>query len=497
MRIIALLCVTGLAFSSAARSEPIAEADLLRHIEILASDAFEGREPGTLGENRTVNYIATQWAKTGLRPAGADGSWYAPVQLVERVPERYRMTVAHGPGGRPATLPQEEIILRSRAPSFEQRDMPLVFAGYADSDPGLSVSGKLVLLPLAPLAKGEHIPDFRSRKRQLMRDGAVGVIMVLEKPDQWPRYRRFFARGATGLSVVEDHAAIEGMISPDQFRAIVRQSGRDDRQLLADRDAIAVIDLDLLASAGAETRVRSYLSHNVIGRIAGTEPESGALLFLGHWDHFGICRAEDPQDPDKDRICNGAVDNASGLSLLIETAKRLSATPHDRDIYFLATTAEEKGLLGARAFVESPPVALEKLVVAFNADTIALSANATRIAVLGLGESGLDADIEIVAGQEGREIDRSGISDPYVRRQDGYVFLERDIPAYLITSAFTDQERLDAFINGPYHDVSDEVNDDLLLTGAAADANFHVALGRYFASAATYPGKATSGEADN
>jgi hypothetical protein len=117
--------------------------------------------------------------------------------------------------------------------------------------------------------------------------------------------------------------------------------------------------------------------------------------------------------------------------------------------------------------------------------------------VVGRAETGLDRDIGIVAAQEGREIDRSGKADAYVKRQDGYVFLELGVPAFMISSAFADEERLKAFIDGPYHDVSDEVNGALELTGAAADANFHVALGRYFASTARYPGIATSGEADN
>jgi len=220
-------------------------------------------------------------------------------------------------------------------------------------------------------------------------------------------------------------------------------------------------------------------------------------LFMGHWDHFGICRIEDPLEPGKDRICNGAVDNASGISLLIETARRLSGEGQDRDIYFLATTAEEKGLLGARAFTDNPPVALEKFIAVFNADTIALSDNGQEIAVVGPGDAGLGRDIGIVAAEEGREIDRSGKADAYIKRQDGYVFLELGILAFMISSAFADEERLKAFIDGPYHDVSDEVNDTLELTGAAADANFHVALGRYFASTARYPGIATSGAADN
>jgi len=497
MRFLAFLLFPGLILSEDARSEPIVEADLLRHIEILASDAFEGREPGTVGENKTVNYIATQWVRAGLRPAAENRTWYAPVTLVERTPESYRIELAN-PAGRKTLPPQDEIVLRSAAPSFSESRLPVVFAGFAASTShSLPVAGKLVLLPLAPLAGSDGIIDYRTRKRQLVQDGAIGVITIIGKQDEWPRYRRSFLRRATSLSDFEDHAALEGMIGFDQFRALVRQSGRDAWQLLADRDAISLVDLAVVADASAETRVRTYLSHNVIGRIPGTSPENGAVLFMGHWDHFGICRIEDPQDPGKDRICNGAVDNASGISLLIETAKRLSAMDHDRDIYFLATTAEEKGLLGARAFVESPATELDNFVAVFNADTIALSDDSRRIAVVGIGRGGLDAEISAVAVQEGRDIDRSGRADAYVKRQDGYVFLERGIPAYMITSAFADEERLNAFINDPYHDVGDEVNDRLLLTGAAADANFHVALGRYFASTATYPGKATSGEPDN
>ena len=133
----------------------------------------------------------------------------------------------------------------------------------------------------------------------------------------------------------------------------------------------------------------------------------------------------------------------------------------------------------------------------FNADTVALSGSGQEIAVVGMGRSSLDSDIALIAEEEGRDIDQSGKGDAYVKRQDGYVFLERGVPAYMITSAFADGESLQAFLDGAYHDVTDEANDSLVLTGAAADANFHVALGNYFSSTTTYPGIATSGSADN
>ncbi|ATW05140.1 hypothetical protein CHN51_17625 [Sphingorhabdus sp. YGSMI21] len=500
MRFVALLIVSGLIFTVAARAEPTSEADLLRHIEILASDAFEGRKPGTAGENKTVNYIASQWSAAGLQAAGEQGSWYTPVALAERTPESYRIFVIDNNRGNTVRLPQDEIILRGRDASFRQLNMPLVLAGYADGGSGgadVPVAGKLVFLPRNPPEDETGLPDYRDRKLQLIRNGAVGVITIIEDEGLWPRYFRAFQRGATALADPENHAGLEGAISYDQFRKLLRPSGRDAERLLLESGGFAAIALGMTADAVVETSVRDYVSHNVIGKIPGSDPQSGALLFLGHWDHFGICRSEDPDDPERDRICNGAVDNASGISLLIETARRLVADRPERDIYFLATTAEEKGLLGARAFVQAPPVALDNFVAVFNADTVALSDKRKQIAVVGLGETILDGDIEIVAAQEGREIDRSGKADAYLRRQDGYVFLERDIPAYMITSAFADEDRLTAFINGPYHDVSDEVNDSLLLAGAAADADFHVALGRYFGSTATYPGKATSGGADN
>ncbi len=500
MRFVAVLLLSAIFSAGSAGAQPIGEADLLRHIEILASDRFEGREPGTTGENKTVNYIAGQWSAAGLEPAGDEGSWYAPVSLVERTPEIYRLQVADSRSRQFVRVAQDEIILRSRDASFRKLDMPMVFAGYAGPDSGqgsVSIAGKLVFLPRNPPESAEELPDYRDRKLQLIREGAIGVIGIVADEWLWPRYRRSFERGTTMLAGPEQHAAVEGLMRYDQFRKLLLRSGRDAEKLLLTSGGIDLIDLDLQANAAVDTALRSYLSHNVIGKIAGSNPARGAILYLGHWDHFGICRTEDPKELERDRICNGAVDNASGISLLIETAARLSAQRPDRDIYFLATTAEEKGLLGARAFVQDPPVALDKFVAAFNADSVALSDNRKRIAVIGLGENELDRDIEIVAAQEGREIDRSGKADVYLKRQDGYVFLERGIPAYMITSAFADDERVTAFINGPYHDVSDEVNDSLLLAGAAADANFHVALGRYFASTATYPGKASSGEPDN
>ena len=146
-------------------------------------------------------------------------------------------------------------------------------------------------------------------------------------------------------------------------------------------------------------------------------PDGKAVLFLGHWDHLGICG----KDGEADRICNGAVDNASGIAVLIEVAKRLASGQRpDRDIYFLATTAEEKGLLGAHYFADHPVVPLTDITVALNVDTIAISPRGTPVATIGRGKPAYDAVVRAAATKLGRKLDEDGEADAFIQRQDGW-----------------------------------------------------------------------------
>lgn len=481
-------------------AQPITEADLRQHIAVLASDEFEGRKPGTEGENKTVNYIADKWSQSGLQPAGSGGSWYEPVALVERKPlgSSAIFSITGKKRQRDFTVSQKNIVLQGRGKMENILAVPVVYAGYANEkseELRRLISGKIALLPLNKPTERDDLPDYRDRKKILIQAGAVAVVSIVAGEGRWNRMKRFVERGSMTLDSDGQHAAFEGIIRQKFLRKLLKKAGLEKRQfkIWQDDKDFRAVDLPMRADMFAETDIRTFVSHNVIGKIPGSKADSGAVVFLGHWDHFGICRKEDPADPNKDRICNGAVDNASGIALLIETAKRLTSSNPDRDMYFLATTAEERGLLGAYAFVENPPTAIDNFVAAFNADTIAIAEDGVNIAVVGLGETDLDPDIEKVASQEEREIDRSGKPNAYLKRQDGYVFLEQGIPAFMITSAFADEKLLNAFIDEAYHGVSDELSDTLPLGGAAADANFHVALGRYFGSTITFPQKA-SGE---
>lgn len=491
MRIFVGFAALLLLFPYSGHAKDITEADLRAHIEILASDDFGGRKPGTAGENKTVNYIATQWQKAGLHPATGSDSWYMPVALIDRIPLRQMVKFSYPKRKQTASIrvDNDQIVLRGAVQSVNLSNAQIVYVGYGnlpEEDMAPIIDGKLVFM-LMGSSKRENISDYRRRKANVIAAGASGVITVISDNSRFERSSRRFRRASTGLDWEKRHADVEGIVSRAVADKIFDKAGLDFTHLYldAEQEGFRPQTIDIYADVSVETLIRSYQSHNVLGKIAGSKPESGAILFLAHWDHLGECRSEHAAD----RICNGAVDNASGIALLIETAKRLAKEQMDRDLYFLATTAEESGLLGASAFVESSGFPLGHLVAVFNADTVAVSPTGKRIAVVGRGHAGLDEDIEKIAQAEGREIDTSDKANAFLKRQDGYMFLEKDIPAYMITSAFADQAHLNLFLNGRYHDVGDEADEGLLLGGAAADANFHVALGRYFGSVDSFSEK--------
>ena len=245
--------------------------------------------------------------------------------------------------------------------------------------------------------------------------------------------------------------------------------------------------LPVTADITATATVRAYQSNNIIAKLPGAKPDGKAVLFLGHWDHLGICAPDDP----KDRICNGAVDNASGIAVLIAVAKRLAggARP-DRDIYFMATTSEEKGLLGAHWFADHPVVPLSDITVALNIDTIAISPRGTPVATIGRGKPAYDAVVRAVAGELGRKIDDDGEADPFIQRQDGWALGAKGVTSLMVGGSFSDMALLEKFLGSDYHEPADEFSDKVPLGGAAEDADLHIALGRAFADTGRWPGKA-------
>lgn len=471
-------------------AKAVSEADLRTHIEVLASDAFEGRKPGTEGETKTVKYIAEQWAKAGLKPAATDGSWFDAVPLIQRGQgsAEYAFTAK----GRKLRVASDEIILIGKQADYVRKDLPLIFTGAgvkADGSVTADVAGKAALV----LFDAENVPNNmkspRARREALIAAGAEAVIFVGDGQGNWPTLRRLLLSRPIALESREKRAPLEGAIGTEFAVALVTAAGQDWDKLRANAKAgdYAGEALGINADLKVTTDIFRFNSSNVVGKIAGRKKGSGAVLYTGHWDHLGICAPEDAPD----RICNGAVDNASGIAVLNEIADSLAKKKHDRDIYFVATTAEESGLLGAYAFAEKPALPLDQVVISLNVDTIAIAPRGAKVAIIGRGTTSLDATVESVAKKTGRAIESSTDANAFIQRQDGWALAQKGVPALMVGGSFADLDLMQKFLGSDYHGPNDELTDKTELGGAADDADLHIALGRYFADTRKYKSKKT------
>lgn len=474
--------------SSPVLAKGVTEADLRGHIEILASDEFEGRKPGTEGEAKTVQYIAKAWAKAGLQPAAADGSWFDAVPLVQRGQGNAKYTFTAK--GRKLRVASEDIILIGQQADYARSGLPLVFTGSgvkSDGTVAADVAGKAAFV----LFDAENVPDNmkspRARREALIAAGAEAVIFVGDSKGNWPTLRRLLLSRPIALESREKRALLEGAVSTEFAVGLVTAAGQDWDKLRtnAKQADYAGEMLGIDADLDVKTDVYRFNSSNVIGKISGRKKNSGALLFMGHWDHLGICGPEDAPD----RICNGAVDNASGIAVMNEVAEALAKKKHDRDIYFVATTAEESGLLGAYAFAEKPVVPLDEIVLSLNVDTIAIAPRGSKVAIIGRGTTPLDAGVEAVAKKTGRAIESSTDANAFIQRQDGWALTQKGVPALMVGGSFADLNLMQKFLGSDYHGPNDELTDSTELGGAAEDADLHIALGRHFADTRKYKSK--------
>ena len=472
-----------------AQDAPVAEADLARHIRILASDAFEGRAPGTAGEDRTIAYVVGEWARAGLEPVPDSATpWLQPVPLVET--QALSGTATFKVRGRDVALPDDGILLVAGKESVALTDVPLLFVGYGVDGAGkvnADVAGRVAIMLADEPPFGDALPRYRERHQRLVDAGAAAVLIVASEAMPWARLRAALGGKTTRLAATATEASVGGFLSRTAADALFDAVGESGAAL---RKAAAApgykgTALPATAAIAATAAIRPYQSNNIVAKLPGAKPDGKAVLFLGHWDHLGVCAPEGAAD----RICNGAVDNASGIAVLTEVAKRLAAGPRpDRDIYFMATTAEEKGLLGAQWFVDHPVVPLADITVALNIDTIAISPRGTPVATIGRGRPAYDAVVRDVATKLGRALDSDGEADAFVQRQDGWALGAKGVPSLMAGGSFSDMALLEAFLGSDYHGPGDEYSDKMVLGGAAEDADLHVALGRAFADTKRWRG---------
>jgi hypothetical protein len=468
---LALLLSTFAPVEAPARTGAVTPEQMRRHIEVLASDEYEGRKPGTPGETKTLAYIVREFARLGLEPAGVDGTWYQPVPLQR--PAVVAHDVKFTRSGWAMPFDTGQIVLIGKDASERLVDAPVWFVGRGDPAQlrGANLSGAVVLT--LPNPEGGE-----ATAKALRAAGAAAVITVLGEDAPWDTVSAAARRGRDQLQQ-SNRPEIRGATSMAAARALIGQ----EQIAAASASSFRPVQLPVRATLDVTMELNAYTSNNVVGRLKGSGKTGESVVYLGHWDHLGICRPEG----EADRICNGAVDNASGIAMLIEIARNLSRGKRpERDVLFMATTAEEMGLLGAEYFGANPTVPLNSIVAAMNIDTVAIHRAGEPVAIIGKGTEPLDRLIEQTARELGRKMDTDAEADDFVRRQDGWVLTRAGVPTVMVGGSFSNMQQLGAFLSGPYHKHDDDLARELILDGAAEDADLLIALGRKLADPRIY-----------
>jgi len=456
------------------------ESALMRDISVLASDEYGGRRPGTPGEALTTTYIAEQMEAAGLVSGTNDpgSAWLAPVELVSSQALESSLTLRTNAGE--FVVPEESAaaFAGSRRALIDGVDVVYVGKESESVDPKV-IAGKIVIM------LGE--PGVSPRRRAtLFEADPAAIITVVEHDDAIANTRRFLGRERLRLAEEETNRLTAFIATPVMEEAFPDGTWSALVEA-ADQDGFEPHALEATIAIDARSARREFASNNVLGLLPGARPDAGAVLLLAHWDHLGECGSPSENGEAGDLICNGAIDNASGIAVMLELSRRLAASgPHDRDIYVLATTAEEAGLLGARAFIEQPPFPLDSIVAAFNFDTVAVAPAGSSVGFVGEGRTAIDGIILETLRDSGRELGNKEFAESFVRRQDGWVLLEQGVPAVFLSTAFGSEIVLGPYLQSDYHRPSDEI-ERIELGGAIDDLLLHEELVKRVANVETYP----------
>ncbi len=518
---ILLTAVLALLSASPVLAQQADAARLNEHVRVLASDAFEGRGVATPGEQRTVDYVVSQFQALGLEPGGPDGSWVQRAQLGRtRHDGPATITVSAGGASR-ALVRGPDILVSSDRPvnHITVTDAEVVFAGYGVSAPergwddfkGMDLRGKILLVIV-------NDPDFGAPEGHPVAGRFDGNAMTFY--GRWTyKFQEAARQGAAGVLVIHDTAGagygwsvLEGSSTAPKFD-IVRGNPDAERvpaqgwiqgpvaeRLFAD----AGLDYTALRAAARTpdfapvtlTGVRMSIdfgqtadrieSRNILARIPGAGHPDETVLYGAHWDAYG--RATPVGDDD---IYNGAVDNATGVAGLIELARlfKAGAAP-DRSVVFAAWTAEEAGLLGAEYYAANPVWPLETTVANINMDSFLPGAEISpQIVVMGAGKSETDRWLERRATEQGRVL----IPDPAPQaggfyRSDHFPLAKMGVPALFGAAGFTGHNAASRdYVANRYHKPSDEWTSDWVMDAAAVDVDLLYRVGRDLADSRAWP----------
>jgi Zn-dependent M28 family amino/carboxypeptidase len=472
------------------------------HIKMLSSDAFEGRAPSTRGGTLAAEYLANQLMAMGIEPAGENGTYFQQVPIIESTVDRgFVLSVP----GRVYKYDDDVVAFSGLERPEVQVQGDVVFVGHGIVAPeqkwndyeGVNVKGKWVLVmvndPPAPadepnLFAGKALTYYGRwtyKFEEAARQGAAGALLI--HTDESATYPWQVVQSSwTGAQYSLPPAAgvpalgVKAWMTDVAAKDLVKRGGKDLDQLRAAavRRGFKAVPLSIRAAATLRQRTSRKTSPNVIGLLKGASDE--AVVFTSHYDHFGTRDAQPGDKPDTDRIFNGAYDNASGCAgqLAIAQAMVRAGQKPARSMYFVFTTAEESGLLGAEYYATHPLLPMDKVAANINIDGINYLGPTSDIVLLGADRSTLGPMAEALAKERGRTI--GGDQHPergYFFRSDHFPFAKAGVPAlsisepreFLGNNADALRKKQEAYNTTDYHQPSDEFDPAWDFSGAVED----------------------------
>jgi Zn-dependent M28 family amino/carboxypeptidase len=503
---------------------------ILGHIKVLSSDEFEGRAPGTKGEELSVKYLQEQFEKLNLKPGNPDGTFVQKVPLVGILGTQAKPLTITKAGKKQTFKWADDVVAWTKhvAEGAAVENSEVIFAGYGVEAPefnwndfkDLDVKGKTIIVlvndpavadPADPSRldpntfKGDAMTYYGRwtyKFEQGAKKGAAAIFVVHETgPAGYPfsvvqgNLREKFDLVTPDKNM--GRANIEGWLTLDAAKKMLALGGQDFDALKnqARTREFRPVSLGVNASFAIRNALRTIDSQNVVAKLEGSDPQlkDEYVVYCAHWDHLGI-----GAPVDGDTIYNGALDNASGVATLLEMAKAFTTVQPQpkRSILFLMVTAEEQGLLGSQYYATAPLYALNKTLANVNMDGVNQWGRTKDVTVIGMGASDLDDYLKAAADEQGRSLRPDPEAEKgFYYRSDHFNFAKQGVPA-LYTDAgieFIGKEpaygrtKRDQYTEKDYHAPSDEIKPDWDLSGAIEDAQLLFAVGYRVANARSMP----------
>ncbi|MCF2861514.1 M28 family metallopeptidase [Pseudoalteromonas sp. Cnat2-41] len=491
---------------------------LAQHVKTLASDEFGGRAPSTKGEELTLAYLTEQFTALGFKPGNGD-SFLQEVPLVS-IEADPNMTL--NIGGKDYQYKKDMVMGTSRISAKEAiNDSELVFVGYGVNAPeygwndyeGLDVKGKTVVMLVNDPGFATKDPELFTgdamtyygrwtyKYEEASRQGAAGAIIVHETApasypwsvveNSWSGPQFGFQKDNNNM----DRVAVEGWVTVDVAKELFAKAGLDFDQAKqrASEGAYHVDMGDLTASVEVNSEIKKSISYNFIATLPGSTKPDEHVIYSAHWDHLGT-----DKNRKGDQIYNGAHDNATGTGGMIEVAEAFATLPKnpDRSMTFLAVTAEEQGLLGAKYYAANPVIDIDKTVANINMDSLNLLGKVKDISVVGMGKSELDDMLSEAAKMQQRSVsgDPKPSSGGYYR-SDHFAFANMGVPAMYAgggsepadaqTAKY--RKRMGLVLRGCYHQPCDRYRDEWDLSGAVQDLQLFYKVGYDISQQSEWP----------